>query len=248
MKQPNIIVSSDFGPLIININDKYIGKSICTYGYWATEDIKFIDQVLKLIIRRKKFATFYDVGANIGTHSLALAKLNPGKIKIRSFEAQRIIFNMLCGNMAINALTNVYCYNSAVSSSANEVLEIHLPDYSKENNFGGLELIPTQNSDNADMSTNGHEKVGTIKLDDFLEAVDFIKMDIEGMEDKALQGAKETIRNNRPYCFIEVSKTDVAFVDRYFKELGYFAWQRGVDYFLSPNPMSGLPSSFEKVF
>ena len=66
MKNPNVVISSDFGPIIINVNDQFIGKSISQNGYWAIEDIKLIIQLLEFQIKKlNKDITFYDVGANM---------------------------------------------------------------------------------------------------------------------------------------------------------------------------------------
>lgn len=42
MKNPNTVISSDYGPIIINLNDNAIGRQISQYGYWATDDINLI--------------------------------------------------------------------------------------------------------------------------------------------------------------------------------------------------------------
>ncbi|TFG83046.1 MAG: FkbM family methyltransferase, partial [Chromatiales bacterium] len=55
-----------------------------------------------------------DIGANIGTHTLALARLVGQQGLVFAFEPQRIVFQTLCANMALNSLDNVHCINSAV--------------------------------------------------------------------------------------------------------------------------------------
>lgn len=235
MKNPNVVISSDFGPIIININDSVIGKRISQTGYWATDDIQLIKSLLEVQIGRQGAVRMYDVGANIGTHSLALAKSLQDSISIRAFEAQRQVFNMLCGTMALNGLSNVFCHNNAVSAVADELLEIALLDYHTPNNFGALELIPPRRSDQQHVSRPLKEVVRTLRLDDFDEKVDFIKIDVEGMEDKVLMGADRTIRAHRPMLFIEVHKTDAQFVVDYFRGVGdYAGFLRGIDLILIP--------------
>ena len=234
MHNPNAIISSDYGPIIINLNDRVIGQHIKQFGYWAKDDIRLIQALLAFQLQRSDSVMFYDVGANIGTHTLALAKLFPGQIKIRAFEAQRQIYHMLCGTMAINGLAQVWCHHHAVGSDDHGLLTITLPDYHSTNNFGGLELMPPINTDNQDVIFRGTEQVSTRCLDSFDEAVDFIKMDIEGMEDQALRGAQKAITTHRPICFIEIQKTDVAFVFNYFKNLNYFAYVKGFDFIAVP--------------
>ena len=110
--------------------------------------------------------------------------------------------------MTINGLTNIFFHQLAVSNNDISEIEISLPNYNLFNNFGGLVLITAQNSDNQNMTKDGSEIVKVITLDSFNEPVDFIKMDIEGMEDKAIEGAKETIDKHHPICFFEIAKTN----------------------------------------
>jgi FkbM family methyltransferase len=221
---PNRVVNSDYGPMIINANDQYIGRSIEVYGAWAKDDIDLIASLLNLLLTDRSTVTFYDVGANIGTHTVALAKTFGDRIRVRSFEAQRQIYYVLCGNVAINGLTNVDCLNLAVSDKSGQTLEIDLPDYQMPNNFGGLELIKPIRSDNQYMTKTATESVKTVCLDDFDEHIDFLKMDIEGMEHVALAGAKKVITQSRPICFVEMYKTDTDAVKKFFKKLEYVAY------------------------
>jgi len=219
--------------MIININD-YVGRYISQHGYWATEDIDLIKMLIDFQLKKFETIVFYDVGANIGTHTLAIAKVYSDRVKIRAFEAQRQIYNMLCGTMAINGITNAYLYNNAVSNTDNDTIEIALPDYNSVNNFAGLELIPPKLSDNQDLVKTSTEQIKTICIDSFDERVDFIKIDIEGMEDKALMGATKTIEAHRPICFIELLKTDRDFVMDYFKKLNYVGFIGSIDLIAIP--------------
>ena len=249
MKNPNVVISSNYGPIIININDQYIGKSISQNGYWAIEDINLIIKLLDHQIKKlSRNIIFYDVGANIGTHSLAIGKYFSDQIKIRAFEAQRIIYNMLCGTMAINGLTNVFCHHLAISNSDISEIEFSLPNYNLFNNFGGLELITAKNTDNQNMSKSGSEFVKVITLDSFSERVDFIKMDIEGMEDKAIEGVKETIDKHRPICFFEVAKTNSEAILVFFKSRKYSAYINSMDAIFVPDEYQLNIDGLSKVF
>ena len=234
MSNPNALINSNYGPIIININDSVIGRSICQSGYWANEDIELIKTLINFLLNKKESIVFYDVGANIGTHSLALGKTYKNKIKIRSFEAQRQIFNMLCGTVALNGLNNIHCYNSAVSNESNISIQIPVPDYNSLNNFGGLELIKPVRTDNHNAIISSYEAIQTLTLDSFNESVDFIKMDIEGMEDKAFSGSHQLFQKNKPICFVEILKTDVNFIIDFFKSYDYVGFQKNADLIAIP--------------
>ena len=221
---PNKIVDSAYGPMIINANDQFIGRSIEIYKAWAQDDIDLIKSLIDLLATKKEKVVFYDVGANIGTHTVALAKTFGDQISIRSFEAQRQVYYVLCGNIAINGLDNVQAHHAAVSDQSNDTMLINLPDYTLPNNFGGLELVPAERTDNQYMTKTRSESVTTVTIDQFGESVDFLKMDIEGMEHIALQGAQKTIQVHRPICFVEMWKTNTESVKKFFKQLNYVAY------------------------
>jgi len=211
--------------MIINSNDQYIGRSIELLGSWAKDDIELIESFCSHILVHKPSMTFYDVGANIGSHTIALSKKFGNQITIRAFEAQRQIYYILCGNVAINGLDNVICEHLAVSNTSDKTIDIALPDYNTVNNFGGVELIKPKYSDNQNMIKPNSESVVTCTLDSFDEPVDFIKMDVEGMEHLALVGAKNLLTKYRPICFVEIAKTDKAKVKSIFQNLNYIAYE-----------------------
>ena len=47
MNNPNVLINSDYGPIIININDQFISKEIIKNGFYNSEDINFIKKYLK---------------------------------------------------------------------------------------------------------------------------------------------------------------------------------------------------------
>jgi len=234
---------------MVNLNDTGIGGHVVNNGYWALEDIKLIIDMMTIQLKSRNKVVFYDVGANIGTHSLAIAKTFGERVFIRSFEAQRIIFNMLCGTVAINGLLNVHCHNLAVAHENGIEIEFDSLSYSQPSAFGSLELLPPyENGDNMKMSKAGKEKVMTITLDAFDEHVDFIKMDIEGMEDKAIKGMKNLIKRSRPICYIEIAKTDRMELLNFFLESDYVGFQKIGDILLLPSEMDIGIKGLHRVF
>jgi FkbM family methyltransferase len=234
-QSPNLVAHSNYGPIIINAFDVYIGQSVLKTGYWAEGDIELMKQLCSYLLKKKESITFYDVGANIGTHSLALAKVFGDKIKVRAFEAQSTIYYMLCGTIALNSLSNIHPHNLAVSDSSNETIKIQLPDYTKANNFGGFEIKPPRNSDNHSMKLSGRvEIVQTVHLDYFNEPVDFIKMDIEGMEHVAILGAIKILNDHRPCLYIEIVKTDRIALLEILKNNNYIIYSRQDDVLCIP--------------
>lgn len=234
MRNPNVIVSSKYGPIIINRYDNGVGKQISQLGYFSDSDVDLIKNLVAIRLQNQETVTFYDIGANVGTHTLALAKSFPENIKIRAFEAQRQVYYMLCGTVAINGLENVSCHLNAVADTNGAEIAVPIPNYHAPQNFGGLEVVAPQRSDNQDMRFSHIENVSTVTIDSFCEQVDFLKMDIEGMEDKALFGATATVQKYRPISFVEILKTDIDFCLKFFSQHSYRVYERGMDIIAIP--------------
>lgn len=247
---PQIVANSKFGPIICNVNDQFITRSIINTGYFSEAEIKLIAQLIKVKCADEREFVFYDVGSNIGTHSLAIARMFGQRVHVRAFEAQRNVYNMLCGTIALNNLSSqVRCHHNAVSHTTGDTLEIRLPDYSKVNNFGGFEVMPPKRSDNQNMSRSGLvDHVPTVTIDSFNEAVDILKMDIEGMEHLAIQGAQKTIERSRPVCCIEILKTDTDVVYSFFKTREYNGFVHGKDAYFLPRELQVSLQNMKKMF
>lgn len=232
----NVIAKSKFGPIIVSTNDQFIGDSIIKTGTWAAHDQALIGEILVHILHTNAKAMVYDVGANNGIHTLFLAKAFANAVTVRAFEAQQEIFYMLCGTVAINNLRNVICHFNAVSRRSGEWLSFDLPDYDTRNNFGGLELVPALHSDNQDIrKTSQKQDIETVTLDSFDEKVDFIKLDIEGMELLALHGARACISTHNPYVFCELAKSERSKIFEFFKVYHYSLYHNRYDgVFLPP--------------
>ena len=120
-----------------------------------------------------------DCGANVGTSCLYFAKTYPNS-QIFAFEPDKIVFKYLENNIKNNNITNVTLYNSAVWIEDGEL------EFSSEGADGGTLLL----------SSNNIMKVRAISLNDFLsqfDYVDFLKLDIEGVEDVVLESCKDNL-------------------------------------------------------
>jgi FkbM family methyltransferase len=208
------------GIFAYNTNDLYISRSMDMYGEWCESEVALLLQVLK------PGDVVLDVGANIGTHTVALATQVTATGSVYAVEPQRLTFQLLCANVALNALTNVVCLNAAVGETEGTT-RIPTLDPLVENNFGGL---PAQGHDSG-------EEVKVIRLDDLsLPRCNLIKIDVEGMETGVLAGARRTIREFRPVLFVENNSQErSAAVLKSLDELGYSCWWHVASYFNPDN-------------
>jgi FkbM family methyltransferase len=175
------------GTMMYNVNDAFIGRSLDLYGEWCDDEVFVLGQVLA------PGDVVVDVGANIGTHSVFFAKRVTEKGLVIAFEPQRLVFQTLCGNVAINGLTNVTCFMAA-AGEARSRLTFPAIDPRQTFNFGAVSG-----------STDGDgEVVDVVPIDELgLRRCTLIKVDVEGMEARVIAGAKETIARCRPALFLE---------------------------------------------
>lgn len=202
----NRVATCRYGTMIYNRNDIYVGRSLEKYGEFSEGEGDLFRQVVK------PGQVVVEVGANIGAHTVLLAILAGPKGRVHAFEPQRLVFQMLAGNMAINNLNNVFCYQKAVGNAPGSVL-VPVLDCERENNWGGLGLGDWKRG----------EPVEVITLDGLnLHACDFLKIDVEGMELEVLQGATGLIERYRPVIYAENDrKVKSGELIRFLDSLGY---------------------------
>ncbi|MFN8882594.1 MAG: FkbM family methyltransferase [Alphaproteobacteria bacterium] len=179
------------GVMLYSARDKYVGGSLDRYGEFSELEAQLFTGLVKpgmLVV---------EVGANIGAHTVHLAKLVGENGGVVAFEAQRVIFQMLCANLALNGIENTDAKCMAVGAAPGEIMVPRL-DYRGANNFGGIAL----GGDNGD-------PVEMIAIDNLLlPACHLMKIDVEGMEKQVLEGARQTISRFRPFLYVEDDRID----------------------------------------
>jgi hypothetical protein len=96
-------------------NDAYIGRALIEYGEWTESEIDILLQVLR------PGDHVLDIGANIGSHTVPLAKRIGPHGLIHCFEPQPAVFQLLAANALMNGLANVRLYHAAVGRSAGTI-------------------------------------------------------------------------------------------------------------------------------
>ena len=48
------IITTQFGKIVININDKFIGKSFLDRKYWGIQDIEIFSKIIEYKCKKKK--------------------------------------------------------------------------------------------------------------------------------------------------------------------------------------------------
>jgi len=206
----NRLADTRYGRLLYNRHDEYVGRSLRLYGEYQENEIALFRELIEpgqLVI---------DVGANIGAHTVWMARQVGNTGRVVAFEPQRLIYQTLCANIALNSLTNVDAHCIALGANYGEA---QLPELNPEaeNNFGGLGI-------------KGHsygETIGVIPLDGAnIRRPSFMKIDVEGCEHDVLMGARRTIEEYQPLLYVEYDReAERKLVGNYIlKQLGYLAF------------------------
>jgi FkbM family methyltransferase len=142
---------------------------------------------------------FVDCGAHTGSWSLVMATHFR---EVHAFEPQRLLFQQLCGNAALNGITNLFAYNTGLDSKPGQ-LTLHRHGVDRGSSSTRSDITKRFASD---VSTSP-EVISVTTLDslsDTLNDVGLIKIDVEGLEHRVLQGAAALLLQNKlPTMLIE---------------------------------------------
>ncbi|GAB2890882.1 hypothetical protein GCM10027046_19510 [Uliginosibacterium flavum] len=237
-----VLTSSNHGSMIVNRNDYCpvnadtafgVGHEILNQSSYAQNEIQL---ALELLTHRRNFfgpSVFaIDGGANIGVHTVEWARHMFGWGEVYAFEAQEAIFYALAGNLALNNCLNAHARLCALGES-NGSIEIPCPDYFQPASFGSLELRKATTEFIGQKISYEKAKCATVPMahiDTFeFPRIDFIKIDVEGMELDVLLGGKKSIARHKPIMMVEVIKSDRAELIAFMAELDYQVFNLGMN-------------------
>lgn len=186
------IENCKYGKFSVYDDDFYIGRSLATYGEYSDYEAEVFRKVLK------EGSVAMELGSNIGSLTVPMAQLVGETGTVYAFEPGRDAYALLERNIWQNGLLKrVRLYNMAASDR-----HMTLPIYNNPNpNYPKVE------------DGRGNPHAGGAKADDYcqsmtidelnLERLDFVKIDVDGCEQSAIDGMCETIKRCRPIIFIE---------------------------------------------
>src|SRR6056297_521162 len=172
------MIDGRWGKLILLKGDM-ISMYTSFYGEWCEAEVRLFSLLLE------KGDNAVEVGAFLGTHSVAIAKII-GAGKLLCFEPQRIPSQILCGNIALNNLNNVFALQKAVSDSI-YTTKMETTDFSTPWNYSAYSLSSGLNAEQNFSGPVNEEPVDVVSLDHQVEAlgigsVQLLKVDAEGHE------------------------------------------------------------------
>jgi FkbM family methyltransferase len=139
--------------------------------------------------------TFCDVGANVGNHSLYML-LIAGAGRVVPVEPNPDAISLFSANMILNGVADRVTWRTlgyGLDEGSDDNRAIHSP----KGNLGWTKLKEAGEGDDAISVRAGDDIFAGMH-------VDFLKMDVEGMEIAALKGLRATLERCKPTLFIEV--------------------------------------------
>jgi FkbM family methyltransferase len=238
-----VLAASDHGPMIVSRLDYKmvtatggigVGFQVLELGACEPDEISLVLSVLELRRQHFKDGVFaIDCGANIGVHTIEWAKRMTGWGSVLAIEAQERIYYALAGNIALNNCFNAVALNAAVTAKPG-ILKIPQPNYFVPASYGSLALRKNEGNEfigqPIDYSEERLQPIQAVNIDSLgLPRLDFIKIDIEGMEMEALAGGASSIAQHRPAMLIESIKADAAALRGWLAARGYAIFEMGIN-------------------
>ena len=244
VKRPTayVIAPTNHGTMIVNRHD-FRATAVGAYGvgYQLLNDQSFdqieVDLALHFLDERRKFfgdgVVGLDLGANIGVHTIDWARHMFGWGEVFAVEAQKRVYYALAGNIAVNNCFNANAIWAAIGAEKG-TLKCAEPNYFVPSSFGSFELIQSETNEfigqEIDWSEDKLVSIPMITVDSMnFDRLDFIKIDIEGMEESAIAGAKASINKSKPIMMIERIKSDEGKLVSTLKGFGYEGFKMGLN-------------------
>lgn len=178
-------------------NTKDIIQNCLANGVWfEAEYLEMMKQYCK------PGCAIIDVGANVGNHTVYFSKYMQPSV-VYAIEPIPKAYKLLLANIALNYCHNVNVDHIGLALGNQDCIGYPYVIYG-EDNLGSTRLQPTR------LVNHQYEEFDPVQVvpGDSLFAdkhIDFIKIDVEGMEMVALEGLQVTIQKGRPNIFIEVN-------------------------------------------
>jgi FkbM family methyltransferase len=176
----------------------FIDWTVMFYGAHAAEELELLSTLAQALRSRGKSINFFDVGANIGHHTLYMSQHAD---QVFAFEPFTLVRNEMARKLAHAGAKNVSIFPVALGDE-NQSHAFHPPTGANQGTGTLGDLLP-------DNASNETLMVDVVRGDDYfkskqLPSITLLKLDVEGFELKALEGVRETLWRDRPPILMEI--------------------------------------------
>ena len=191
------VVKAEIGglPIFFSIDRRqdYIQKQHRAGRFYDTNGLELIQEHFP------SGGTFVDIGTNIGNHTLFVGKfLNPKELIL--FEPNPEAIRTLTCNLHLNNIFDK-CDLSFLGKGLSDSEESGFMIVAPDNNLGAGKMVKSAEEGTFETILGDHALRH--------KKVDFIKIDVEGMEMMVLRGLQATIARDRPKLFLELDDVNI---------------------------------------
>ena len=172
-------------------------------GSVSSIDLLRVDELIMFayyLKNKNNYDLAFDLGANIGLHSLVLAKID---YPVVAFEPDPVHFKLLQENIRLNQSKNITCLNIAVANKKGTAEFLRVKGNTTSSHIKGFKSNPYGELDQI--------KIHCDRLDNYLDPdkKTLMKIDIEGMEAEIICGLNHRYWQNLD-AFVEIGTEENA--------------------------------------
>jgi len=246
----NLNINKRYAKIKIYLNPKngFLDKYIYAQKKW--DDLN--TQIIINNLRKNQY--FIDIGSNIGYFSLLASTIVGKKGKIIAIEPLKKLYQQIKLSKKINSYNNIKVYNFGLSDknikkkiyiqkksiASSSIYKENIINFSFFKGFIFNKLFEKKNIIKS-------ENIILKKLDNLIKCkVDFIKMDIEGEEYKALLGMKQILKKYKPKLIIEINNLKLK--KKYSEKIYEFLYKLKYDIYFNYNLKKKITiNDFKKI-
>jgi FkbM family methyltransferase len=221
--------------------------------YKRFRKVKAVDQpMLEWITSFRDGEAFFDVGANTGLLSLTAARVHAGRVPVFAFEPAFDTFEALVRNVLANRAADVVTPLQVALFDRTSLQPLH---YHQLGAGSALHAVGEPiDFARRPFQPAAVQQVMAFTMDDLVARLDLprprhIKIDVDGIEDRILAGAAQTLSSGPCDVWVELAETGPddphpATVYEFVRQLGFEALRR-ID---RPEAHGKYPRSFDVCF
>jgi FkbM family methyltransferase len=195
-----VVLDSVYGKFIVARTCMFQAEALVKTGHTHIESE--LSNIFAIVDTLPNDAVVIDGGANIGFFTVPVAHRTQNRnTRVISFEPQRQLFQALGGSLALNGYRHVYLHNCGLGAEPG-IAQLPAIDYSVAQDFGTVQITDKTTVDEDGWMNDRVVDITSIDAMD-LPRLDFFKLDVEGYEVPALNGAYNTIQKFRPWIWVE---------------------------------------------
>lgn len=177
----------------------FVDWLVFAYGASSYEELTLLRALTSELRKTKGKITFFDIGANVGHHSLFMAKHAD---EIVAFEPFPLLQARFQEKLALNHLTNVRVIPYALGDE--DDVQYYYPG--SGTNSGAGTFIPEESGVYGDPIEIGIRNGDRLFSGLNLPSIDLMKIDVEGFEPQVFRGLAGRIRRDRPPILMELNE------------------------------------------